>query len=494
MARRTPANEGRAVLYRRVSALMGRSGEDFHSPDMQLDAMRRAIGTAGLHEVDVIDDIDVSGRSFSRKGIDRIRAMVEQRQVDVVAVYDLSRLGRNLAESLTFVKWLRKHGVSVMSTQERFDDTPEGQFMLGQFLGLAELYSDQMGRRWSEIIARRAKRGQTHGPPALGYTEDDDGNTVPDPIVGPAVTAAFRAYADGKPIARIAEAIRVAVGRPIDRRVVKRLLGNGVYLGRVAIQSKVAGAIDIPGRHDPLVDETTWRRVQRRLAADAVTPARYLAPAHALTGLGVCDDCEHRLGVKVNWERDAKTDQRVHVARLHCDYGRFTGGCQGVGTPRCTAVEAVVLAEIASYAAHLRDDRPAPRRGAPRSASDPARIERELAQARAAMARLSERWARKRMPDDAYDSAMANLQADEARLTGLLAAVEAPVEEESPATMLGLAEELLTLWPDMLPDERNRALRSVVIGVRMRRATRWREPDEDRVVGVEFRFRHGYGE
>jgi site-specific DNA recombinase len=494
VARRTNTNRGdRALIYIRVSALMGRSGDDFHSPEVQLDGTRNLVKREGLREVTVVDDdIDASGQTFKRKGIARIRALVEAGEIDVFVVNTLNRVGRNLAESLMFVRWLREHGVRVASANEKIDDSAEGQFMVAMWLNLAELQGNQIGDSWARIIERRAKLGRTHGATPHGYRRSENGRIEPDPDIGPAVTAAFTAYADGDPMARIAERFRTAIGKPVDRRVVKRMLYNPVYIGRVVVESRIAGALDYPGLHQPLVDEITWQRVQHRLAADASTPARYLAPAHALTGLGVCAECRHLLGVKTNWERDATANTRIHVARLHCDYGRATRNCAGVGTPRCAPIEAAVLAELGSYAKFLRDDRPTRPGGTARAADDPARIARELAKTREAMTRLTGRWARGGIPEHAYEATLDELRAVEAEQQAALVAISEPVEAPSPGVTLGLVDELLGLWPDMLPDERNRALRSVVAGVVVRRGTYWREPDEDRVVRVDFVWPHGF--
>src|SRR5690242_4267650 len=99
--RPVPDKSGRVVLYARVSALMDRGGDNFHSPTVQVTAMRRI--TAGMREVAVIEDLDASGRNFERDGINRIRRMAERGEIDALAVYDVSRLGRNVRESLTFL-------------------------------------------------------------------------------------------------------------------------------------------------------------------------------------------------------------------------------------------------------------------------------------------------------------------------------------------------------------------------------------------------------
>ncbi|MGC1213859.1 MAG: recombinase family protein, partial [Micromonospora sp.] len=146
--RPVPDAQSRVALYVRVSALMGRSGDNFHSPEVQTTAMRRV--TTGMHEVAVVEDIDRTGRHFSREGIERIRRLALARQIDALAVYDVSRLGRNVKESLTFLAWLAEQGVTILSASEQVDtSTPAGRLMLTNMLAIAEYRSDEIGRGWS---------------------------------------------------------------------------------------------------------------------------------------------------------------------------------------------------------------------------------------------------------------------------------------------------------------------------------------------------------
>lgn len=477
---------GRLVAYRRVSALMGRGGDDFLSPDLQLDAIRRAATAAGLREVEVVDDIDVSGQTFSRKGIDRLRQLVEAKAVDVVAVYDLSRLGRNLAESLTFVRWLRDHHVSVMSTQERIDDTPEGQFMLGQFLGLAQLYGDQIGRRWSQVIEHRARRGKRHGNVPQGYVKVD-GKLVADPLLGPAITAMFAAYAAGEPIADIARTFAAVRGKEVARSTVKAMLRNPAYIGRVVIHSKTGGTLDLPAEHPPLVNQATWDAVQARMAQDRTTPPRYISPAHSLTGLLRCAHCGFLL--QIWWSTEHGKDNKTQ--RLICKRRKEVDACCGIGAPVYEPVERFLLDEIRDYAARLRGNptaRALQQQRARQAGANVGSVERELAKTREAMARLTERWARGGMPDTAYETALARMAAAEQAQAAQLARAQDVAAAPKPAKVVALVDRMLELWPVMTGAEKNRALKAVLLSATVRKAEFWREPVEDRIGDVEFRW------
>ena len=475
-----PDSPGRVVAYVRVSALAGRGGDDFHSPDVQLAAIRRTTAPAGLREVDVIEDIDRTGRHFSRAGIDRIRRLAEARQIDAVAVYDVSRLGRNVRESLVFLAWLADQGVTILSACEQVDtSTPAGRLMLTNMLAIAEYRSDEIGRGWSGTIARRAERGQHHGRP-LGYIRQGK-RLVPDPVLGPAITEVYRRYATGEPIADVARHLAAVRGKPVITANVKKLLRNPAYRGMV-----VAGGETLPGEHEPLVDEVTWRRVQDRLAAEAGTPPRHLAPTWSLVGLVFCP-AGHRLQRAPHQRRGGG-----HVDRLVCGMGRggVAGGCEGVGRPLLEPVEAEVLRQVAAYASRLRTDHGARAARLARMASGRetrAALERQVADARAGMVRLAKSHALERLPDDVYRQAMAELREAEQTAAGELArmgGVEVPHDPVEAATAV---EALLGLWPEMTFAERGRALRAVVDRVVVRPAARWREPESER-VDVRFRW------
>jgi site-specific DNA recombinase len=475
------------VLYVRVSALMGREvgAQDFHSPGMQVDAMRRTISTAGLREVAVVEDIDVSGQTFSREGLDTIRAMIEKRQVDAVAVYDLSRLGRNVLESLTFIGWLRDRGVTIISAREHIDGTSQGQFMLGQYLLLAELYGNQIGEKWSEVIERRARAGRHHGVVPQGYLRHDDGTLAVDTKLGPAVTAVFTEYAAGAFVADIARAFGAARNRPVRRNVVKAMLANPTYLGRVVVRVRGGARVEVPGAHPPLVDQNTWDRVQERLARDRVTPARRLAAKYGLTGLVWCAHCDGAM--QVWWSNESGG-----VRRMVCSRRAQVGleGCTGPGTPRYTDIEEAVLTEVVAYAARLRGNpaaRAARKARTTRAGHDAAGLQKRLTTVREAMTRITTRWGQHQMSDAVYEASMADLAGQESTLQEQLARARSVASTvPDPGRVVRLVDLLVELWPNLTEPERNRALRDVVARVRVRRAERWREPVADR-LDIEMR-------
>jgi site-specific DNA recombinase len=476
-----PEQPRRVALYVRVSALMGRSGDAFHSPGMQVEAMQRLVHARGMVVVgEPVQDIDRSGRDFSREGVQQVMAMARAGQVDAVALYDLSRLGRNTGESLRYIAELRELGVSILSTTEQIDDSPEGQFMLGQFLGMAQLYSDQVSRRWQQLIARRAEQGRWHGSnPPFGYRLGPDG-LEPDPVSAPLMREAFERYAAGHLISKIARHVGDRRGAPMAINQLKNGLRNPVYAGRVRVHEQT-----FPGRHTPLVDDVLWQRVQRRLELDAVTPSRRLAVSHSLVSLVVCDVCDYHLHLHVEPARPSR-GMLEPVPRLQCRR-RIIGGpntCRGPGVPQVAQVEQAVLELLQAHIACLRQDageRAAKLARRARASTDVGRLQRELTRTEAALGRLTVDRARREISEAAYQLGAGELERAVEALRTQIRDAEQIEQSPPPQETVKAAEALLRLWPVMETDEKNRALKALIRQVRVRPSSRYRQPLAERV-------------
>lgn len=506
----SPAPGGRAVLYIRVSAVMGRTGEEFLSPELQEAAMRRLIAVRGLREVAVIPDIDQSGRTFDREGLDKIRAMAEARQVDALVVNDLTRLGRNAGEAILFIGWLRQRGVTVLSTVENVEDqSPAGKLNTGVALLIAEMHSDQISQKWQQTIEHRARQGKAHGRAPIGYLRQVDAEApagrfdrrptrlVVDPIMGPIMAGIFVDYAAGHPISKLAQRLK-AGGRSADLTTLRRALRNPAYLGKTVLwragghrrpSAHADAAVTADGLHPELVTRDVWDKVQRRLQADAKTPERrHLAMQWSLAGLAECYHCEKPLQLH-HGRVGAKPEK---VDRLLCGSKRRVNptACDGCGTPMLDQVEAATLTQLAQWAANLRST-PAlqHQRQVHLVAVDSQReaLNRDLADTKAAQTKLVAGWTAGKVPDDAYEENIAALLATERAVRARLAELAEDQPGLEPGVALRLVDEVATLWPQARSDERRIMLSAVVRRIRVQRPERWREPVADRVI-VEFRW------
>jgi DNA invertase Pin-like site-specific DNA recombinase len=101
----------RAVIYRRVSTYQQLGGI---SPETQLARAEALIAEQRWEIVGDFYDPALSGAKESRRDLDRMLEMCRAGLVDVVMVGDLSRLSRDLRNSLNFEHELQQLGVQVV--------------------------------------------------------------------------------------------------------------------------------------------------------------------------------------------------------------------------------------------------------------------------------------------------------------------------------------------------------------------------------------------
>jgi site-specific DNA recombinase len=101
----------RAVIYRRVSTYQQLGGT---SPETQLARAKALIAEQRWEIVGDFYDPATSGAKQSRRDLDRLLEMCRAGLVDVVVVGDLSRLSRDLRNSLNFEHELQQLGVQVV--------------------------------------------------------------------------------------------------------------------------------------------------------------------------------------------------------------------------------------------------------------------------------------------------------------------------------------------------------------------------------------------
>ena len=467
----------RAGLYVRVSALMGREGEEFRSPDLQLAAMRRFIATRNMVEVATWQDLDRSGRTFQREGIEAAFAAVRAGEVDVLVVLDLSRFGRNTSECLRRIRELRDLGVPVVSTVEQIDDSPEGQFTLGMFLGMHQLYSDRVSRQWQQVHAAIHEQGGWLGQVPIGYRRTGPRVIEPDPDTAPAVREAFAAYAAGASATEVVRRLRALTGQARRNNSLLGMLRNPVYIGQV--RSTTRGTVH-PGRHERLIDDETWERVQARMRAASYTPKRSLTPQHPWVGLVNCDECGHPMARHIT---QTLSDGR-QVLRLRCSM-KVDGLCPGAGSPTSEDLEQVVLAWLRDYLVKIRTDdatRAAARSRVTRAKLDIKRLRAELKALRDARATLGVDLGRRILTPADYQAAIAAIDEQERDIEAVLATQEAAAGNAAPRQARQAIERLLELWGPATMPERNRMLRDVLREIRIRPAASWRQPLVQRVL------------
>jgi site-specific DNA recombinase len=301
----------RAAIYVRVSSTgqLGRDGdEDGYSIPAQVKACEAEAVSKGAEVAKVYVERAESAKSDDRPVLQLMLRELPKLGVKYLIVHKVDRLARNRLDDAMLYQRLVKMGVKLVSASENIDETPAGQLMHGMLATFAEYYSNNLASEIMKGLRRKHEQGGTPHKPPIGYLSkreliggQDIRSVIVDEQRAPLVKEAFSLYATGdwslhKLAAHLEQAGLRSRGtrrypeRPLSASRIHAMLHNPYYMG-VVVWNKER----YPGKHEPLVDQDTFDRVQLLLAAARVGGERPQKHEHYLRGSIFCDECMGRL-------------------------------------------------------------------------------------------------------------------------------------------------------------------------------------------------------
>jgi DNA invertase Pin-like site-specific DNA recombinase len=123
-----------------------------------------------LHLRSIFIDFGISGRTVEKRPA-LVKCLEEMRKNQVLICASLSRLCRNLRQSLKIFDDLKQKGSSLISCDISLDtDSLQGQMMFNMIASFAEMESRQIGERVSAVFRNMKKQGkEIQHRPRYGY-------------------------------------------------------------------------------------------------------------------------------------------------------------------------------------------------------------------------------------------------------------------------------------------------------------------------------------
>lgn len=305
-------NQG--LSYLRVSS-RGQVETEYDAEGMSLPAQRRKCAERAREKKLVLADelidpgitaTNIEDRKSYQQLIERLKT---DEAISFVMVYSITRLHRNWTEAGLMVMQLRSMGVRLISAMENIDDsTATGRMMLGILFSTAGYQSEASSEDLQYKMTQKAIIGGTPGFVPLGYlnvSEQFKGhkvNTVAiDPERGQYIPMAYEWFATGHyTYAELRKKLTDAGLRTRPNRKypsgqisihsIEKMLRNRYYLGYVTWNGE-----EYQGRHEPLVTQDLFDRVQSALAIMPGAGNRQRRYHHFLKGFVWCARCERRL-------------------------------------------------------------------------------------------------------------------------------------------------------------------------------------------------------
>jgi site-specific DNA recombinase len=504
-----------AAIYARVSSAQQREEHTIASQTAALVEYAKSAGYAVPDEW-IFQDEGFSGANLIRPGLERVRDLAAEGQIQALLVLSPDRLSRKYAYQVLLLEELARHGVATVFLKAPQANTPEDQLLL-QFQGMIAEYERaqilERSRRGKRHRARQGEVSVLSGAP-YGYrymrkTQDSPARYEVIEAEAAIVRRVFALYAkDGLSIGEVTRrlnedgvATRKAHSR-WERSTVWAMLRNPAHRGmacfgktqqapRQRVNSRtVRRRGGLPARNSagheltrdqwieipvqPLVDEMTFALAQERLAANRQLAARRTVEPSIVQGLVHCQQCGYAL-YRTSTRSSAR---KIYYYRcLGSDAWRYDGVARCQQRPiRLDLLERVVWTEILRLLedpglirAELERRHEAARKADPRQQHQ-ATLERDLAQVRKRTDRLLTAYQDELLTLDELRQRLPELRKREKSLQTALEALRASRDEQGEylrlaETLTGFLGRLRNHARDLDVADRQRVTRLLVKGI-----------------------------
>ena len=328
----------RVWLYARLS----------NDDDAEMDSLQnqqeicRAYAQAHGHQIagQSVDD-NISGMTFSRRGLEQLTSAAEAGRIDAVVVKDLSRLGRHRTQTALYIDYLREKNIRVLSVTEELDTFRDEDDLVVGVRGLMnDYYAKDIGKKIRSGYRQKHLEGLVITPP-FGYRKNRNTNTVEIHAEGAeTVRLIFTLYLEGqgqKEIARQLNSLGRGTpsqlrsercsgnaktgNRPWTYTSVKNVLTEEAYTGVLInhkAEIKEGKKKELPPevwiRHENwypvIICREDWEKAQSLLQEKA-RQVFGNQPKHRYAGLICCSECGNAFVPQVRYWRDTRRVEYV---------------------------------------------------------------------------------------------------------------------------------------------------------------------------------------
>jgi site-specific DNA recombinase len=473
-----------AAIYARVSSEQQREAHTIASQTAALIELARTLNL-DVPKAWIFEDAGYSGATLERPGLERVRDLAAEGQIQAVLVYSPDRLSRKYAYQILLIEELARHGVETRFLNAPPSETAEDQLLV-QFQGMiAEYERAQILERSRRGKRHRARAGEisvlSGAPYGYRYIRKSDDAPAAYTVIEAEARVVRQVYdhytVTGWSIGAITRWLNEQAvptrkaGTRWERSTVWAMLRNPAYIGtacfgktRLATRQRVTRRLRLRGglatrtsaNHErprdewiaipvpALIDEPTFARAHELLQVNKARSRRRTIQPSLVQGLVSCHRCGYALS-RVSTRSSARV---IHYYRcIGSDSWRHLGG------PRCDSrpVRQDLLDEIVwTEVIRLLED-PAliqqelDRRLAAARAADPTRqreqaLQRDLARVGKSIERLLTAYQEDLLSLEQLRERMPTLRQRELALRAELRSILEQTRER--ATYLHLAETL----------------------------------------------------
>ena len=347
------------LIWARVSSREQREG---YSIDAQLRADRDKAQREGWTVVKEFVIAESAKRGAERTAFNSmlrwLKKNAKREKVDAILSHKLDRVCRNMRDAVRLQELEDTDGVKLAFVENDFAPGPAGALSFNVMAAVAQYYSDNLRTEVLKGIDERVRQGWPCGGAAYGYMNvpaNRDEPYQPHPENSKTVIRIFELYSTGKytfesltnQLANEGHTYQKSQPR-FHRTALSYILNNRIYIGEIK-----RGDQHFPGKHQPLIDRTTFQLCQDILSGKN-KKAAFATHDHPLAGgLFCCEYC----GALITGER-IRRKLRGGGVREHLYY-RCANNHPGADHPRvrwkAADLEQAIVADLESLRLPTRE-------------------------------------------------------------------------------------------------------------------------------------------
>lgn len=295
----------RVAIYCRVST--EEQANEGYSIAAQLDTLRQYAKLYGWEIAREYVDEGISGKNIKgRPAMQQLIADVEADKFEAVLVWKISRLSRNMLDTLILLDKFEDFGVKFISYSENFDTgSPIGRLVVQLMASIAEMERNTLSENVKLGMKQRALEGSWNGGVVFGY-DNIEKELVINKDEAEVVQSIFQLYANGKGLKAITNELnkagyRTKRNRHFSINGVATILDNVVYVGKISWlkvenwdtkrrKGKNSNPILVDGQHEAIISNELWSVVQARRMSKSFKQRQSNEP-FLLSSILRCPDC-----------------------------------------------------------------------------------------------------------------------------------------------------------------------------------------------------------
>ncbi|GAB3051657.1 recombinase family protein [Virgibacillus ainsalahensis] len=324
----------KAALYARVST--EEQATEGYSIQAQIEEVEAYAKKNNMEIVTRYVDEGVSAKNISgRPEMKRLLKDMKNNKFNTVIVYKIDRISRKSKDALEIAERCEQANISLISLKENFDiATPIGKMIFQIMSNFSEFERNSIIDRAKMGMIQRAKQGYFNGGRVFGY-ESVNKELVVNEEEAHVIRLIFD-YAEQdlgyKAIVTRINAMGYKTKRGYDFSIntIKSILDNPLYIGEIRFnmyenwsekhrKGKNKNYILVDGKHEAILDQEQWNRVQQIRKKRSVKPAQSNKP-YILNGLIRCPECGYGM-VSASSKGSKGTKYRYYVCGLFHNKG-----------------------------------------------------------------------------------------------------------------------------------------------------------------------------